>query len=217
MQTQRTPVLTRDGPDHPYAARLPQRDVRVEKPARPVALREARLAALVQQAQRGSRRAFDALWERYAPTVHGILLGMVHESEAEDLAQDVAIHAFRSIGSLKKPASFPAWLCAIARNTGRDALAARRRSPETSLDEGPGAEIQAPSNGDPLAADEILAQIRALPECYREPLMLRLLLQMSGPSIASHTGMTEGSVRVNLCRGMKLLRQRLKRWDSDEA
>jgi RNA polymerase sigma-70 factor (ECF subfamily) len=52
-----------------------------------------------------------------------------------------------------------------------------------------------------------------LPECYREPLMLRLLLEMSGPEIAEQTGMTEGSVRVNLCRGLKLLRQRLKHWE----
>ena len=44
--------------------------------------------------------------------------------------------------------------------------------------------------------------------------MLRLLLEMTGPEIARHTGMTEGSVRVNLCKGMKLLRRRLQRWES---
>jgi predicted phosphodiesterase len=56
-----------------------------------------------------------------------------------------------------------------------------------------------------------LAEIRNLPECHREPLMLRLMLEMSGPEIAEQTGMTEGSVRVNLCRGMKLLRAHLER------
>jgi hypothetical protein len=78
-------------------------------------------APLVREARRGSRRAFDALWERYAPTVRGILLTMVGDDEAEDLTQDVAVRAFSSLSSLKKPASFPAWICAIARNMGRDA------------------------------------------------------------------------------------------------
>lgn len=172
---------------------------------------EACPAPLVREARRGSRRAFDALWERYAPTVRGILLTMVSDDEAEDLTQDVAVRAFSSLSSLKKPASFPAWICAIARNMGRDALASRRKSAQAPLERAES--LEAPDAGDPTAADEILAQIRRLPECYREPLMLRLLLEMSGPEIAEQTGMTEGSVRVNLCRGLKLLRQRLKHWE----
>lgn len=165
---------------------------------------------LVRKAQRGSRHAFGVLWQRYGPTVHGILLTMVQDAEAEDLAQEVAVAAYRSIASLKSHESFPAWLCTIARNTGRDALAAHRRSPEAPLEEAGAEDLAAPAAGDPAAADEILAEIRNLPECHREPMMLRLLLEMTGPEIAEQTGMTEGSVRVNLCKGMKLLRQRLK-------
>ena len=51
--------------------------------------------------------------------------------------------------------------------------------------------------------------IRALPEAYREPLMLRLVEGMSGPEIAERTGLTPGSVRVNLHRGIALLRQHM--------
>ena len=51
--------------------------------------------------------------------------------------------------------------------------------------------------------------IRALPEAYRETLVLRLIEGMTGPEIARRTGLTPDSVRVNLCRGMKLLRQAL--------
>lgn len=173
--------------------------------------RRACPVALVRRARQGDRRAFDALWLRYAATVHGILLTMLDDDDAEDVAQDVAIAAFRSLASLEKPASFPSWLCAIARNHGRDALAARRRSRESPLDDA--VEPRAADTGDPTLADEIVEQIRSLPECYREPLMLRLLLEMPGPEIAARTGRTEGSVRVNLCRGMKLLRARLKRWE----
>ena len=48
-----------------------------------------------------------------------------------------------------------------------------------------------------------------LPEAYRDTLVLRLVEGMTGPEIARRTGLTPDSVRVNLCRGMKLLRQAL--------
>jgi RNA polymerase sigma-70 factor (ECF subfamily) len=53
--------------------------------------------------------------------------------------------------------------------------------------------------------------IRELPESYRETLVFRLVEGMTGPEIAARTGLTEASVRVNLCRGMKMLRERLER------
>ena len=55
----------------------------------------------------------------------------------------------------------------------------------------------------------MLAAIRSLPEAYRETLMLRLVEGMTGPEIAARTGLTAASVRVNLHRGMKKLRERL--------
>jgi RNA polymerase sigma-70 factor (ECF subfamily) len=58
-------------------------------------------------------------------------------------------------------------------------------------------------------AGEILELIRSLPAAYRETLVLRLVEGMTGPEIADRTGLTPASVRVNLHRGMKLLRQKL--------
>ena len=55
----------------------------------------------------------------------------------------------------------------------------------------------------------LLAHIRALPEAYREPLLLRCVEGMTGPEIAAALGLTHGSVRVNLCRGVAMLRERL--------
>ena len=56
----------------------------------------------------------------------------------------------------------------------------------------------------------ILESIRQLPESYRETLLLRLVEGMTGPEIAARTGLTAESVRVNLCRGMKMLRELLE-------
>ena len=54
-----------------------------------------------------------------------------------------------------------------------------------------------------------LAAVQALPEAYRETLLLRLVAGYTGPEISERTGLTEGSVRVNLTRGMALLRERI--------
>jgi RNA polymerase sigma-70 factor, ECF subfamily len=62
---------------------------------------------------------------------------------------------------------------------------------------------------DASAALAVLSEIRALPEAYRETLVLRLVEGLTGPEIAARTGLTHASVRVNLHRGMKLLRVRL--------
>ena len=56
----------------------------------------------------------------------------------------------------------------------------------------------------------MLEIIRSLPEAYRETLVLRLVEGMNGPEIAARTGLTPASVRVNLHRGMKLLRRKLE-------
>ena len=56
---------------------------------------------------------------------------------------------------------------------------------------------------------DALAVIRTMPEAYRETFVLRLVEGMTGPEIAARTGLTPASVRVNLHRGMKQLRERL--------
>jgi RNA polymerase sigma-70 factor, ECF subfamily len=58
-------------------------------------------------------------------------------------------------------------------------------------------------------AKEVLKIIRSLPESYRETLVLRLVEGMTGNEISEQTGLTPESVRVNLYRGMQLLREKL--------
>ena len=57
---------------------------------------------------------------------------------------------------------------------------------------------------------EVMDTIRAMPDAYRETLILRLVEGLTGPEIAEQTGLTADSVRVNLHRGMKLLREKLE-------
>lgn len=154
-------------------------------------------------ARHGDRDAFGQLYRRYGRMVHGVLLARVPRGQVEDLVQDVFLMALRRLDSLRDPARFGGWLAMIARNRATDFHRRSRDTVELS-DEIPG-----PSQGADAEAIEVLALLRALPEAYQETLVLRLVEGMTGPEIAARTGMTEGSVRVNLHRGMKLLRTRL--------
>ena len=160
---------------------------------------------LVESARRGRRGAMDALYRRFAPVVHGVLLGYVQKADADDLTQDVFETALRRLGGLRDPAAFPGWLLSIARHAALDAHRRRRPSTGTEL------EVAATdaTHEDRLDAQHALEAIRSLPAAYRETLVLRLVEGLDGPEIARRTGLAPGSVRVNLHRGMALLRQAL--------
>jgi len=141
--------------------------------------------------------------------VHGVVLAKVPVADVDDLVHDVFIRALRRLSTLRDKGSFGAWLAAIARNVANDYH--RRSVPEEPLtDDMSENEIQAGmSRGDHEPAAAILEAVRSLPDAYREPLILRLVEGMTGPEIAARTGMTHGSVRVNLHRGMEQLRAKL--------
>ena len=157
---------------------------------------------LIAAAAAGDRGAFGELYTRYARMVHGILLARVSPGDAEDLVQDVFLSAMRQLRHLRTAAAFKGWLAAIARNRAMDHFRGMRE--RVPLDEN--APDHHPPGGEAFL---ILEQIRGLPEAYRETLILRLVEGMTGPEIAERTGLAPDSVRVNLCRGMKLLRQAL--------
>jgi RNA polymerase sigma-70 factor, ECF subfamily len=166
--------------------------------------------SLVGAARDGDRAAFGRLYDRYARMVHGILLARVPPREVDDLVQEVFLSALRQLRSLRDLTRFGAWLGTITRNRANDYF--RKAIPHEKATE-PVSERQAESKttNDPAEQEAavILAVVRGLPESYREPLILLLVEGMTGPEIAARTGLTHGSVRVNLCRGMQLLREKL--------
>ena len=159
-------------------------------------------AVLVERASRGDREAFGELYRRHAGLVRAVLLARLRWQEVPDLVQDVFLVAWTRLATLRRSDAFAAWVATIARN--RAAEHQRRRVEFTELRD---VEGQASSDCD---AFEMLDAIAALPDAYRETLVLRFVEGMTGPEIASRTGLAEGSVRVNLHRGTKLLRERLR-------
>ena len=159
---------------------------------------------LIAAAAQGDRGAFGELYSRYARMVHGILLARVPAPDVEDLVQDVFMSAMRQLRVLRTAAAFRGWLAAIARNRAIDYF--REAKQRATFDEKTEREHGVAGTQE---AFEVLELIRSLPEAYRETLVLRLVEGMTGPEIAERTGLTPESVRVNLCRGMKMLRELL--------
>lgn len=170
------------------------------------ALHASEDARLVRRAREGDEGAFSQLHERYARMIHGILLARVPRLDVDDLVQDVFLTAWRGLDTLRDPAAFGGWLSMIARNRATDF---QRRTVHTV--ELPDHLEARDATAAGAEAHAVLDIIRQLPDAYRETLMLRLVEGMSGPEIADRTGLTAASVRVNLHRGMKLLREKLER------
>src|SRR5881275_3274940 len=160
--------------------------------------------ALVRAVLEGEHDRYGRLYEMYAPLVHGILLARVPRDEVADLVQDIFLHALRKLHTLRDTRAFGPWIAMIARNRAMDFHRRSRETIELSED-------LRSADSSQSKAEEILAVICTLPDAYRETLVLRLVEGMTGPEIATRTGLTAGSVRVNLHRGMQQLREKLAR------
>lgn len=162
------------------------------------------ISAWVVAARGGSQWAFTQLYRRHLPLVHVILLGRHRRAVAEELAQECFIRAFENLDQLQNPQQFGPWIATIAR---------RMRSENTS-DSALELELLQLADGrtsppDQAEASQLIRTVFSLPEAFREPLLLRLVEGLDGAEIAQLLGMTPGSVRVNLHRGMAKLRAAL--------
>ncbi|CAN5334185.1 hypothetical protein BH20ACI2_BH20ACI2_17060 [soil metagenome] len=157
---------------------------------------------LLEQACAGDEDAFSEIYRSYAPMIHGILLARVPYDDVKDLTQDVFLSAYKHLETIREPKALGGWLARIARNRAVQHYRASK----------PGDELPDDIRGRDerkTEASEVLAAIRGLPDAYSETLILRLVEGRTGNEIAARTGLTPESVRVNLHRGMEMLRSRL--------
>jgi RNA polymerase sigma-70 factor (ECF subfamily) len=151
--------------------------------------------------------ALRALVQEYAPAVLALCLVFVrNRDEAEDLAQETLLKATASIGELRDPQAFQAWILQIARRRCMNHLSRKK-----SLDPLPG-DIQAPV---PVEVDDtdvkrLRIALAEIPEDNRKVLCLHYLEGKTCASIGETLGVSEGAVRVRLTRARWVLRERLK-------
>jgi RNA polymerase sigma-70 factor (ECF subfamily) len=182
---------------------------------------------LVERAQSGDVRAFEALVRRYERWVFTLALRMVGDrGEAEDMAQDVFLKAYAGLSGFRGSSRFSTWLYAIASHHCLNYLAsrARRPVPESTLgpagsdvDDPPGL-IERAADGAPRA-DEILERqetarqvqeaLQGLTGDHRLVLILREIQGLSYEEIAEAIGAEVGTVRSRLHRARMALKLRL--------
>lgn len=175
--------------------------------------------ALVVRARNGDRAAFEELVRRTARLVYARLyLDAGRTDGIEDLLQETYLLAYRSLHRLEDPAGFRSWLLTIAHNVlidaARRAARQKRSFPVAGL-QSHLALVPSPEPRPDEAAEraearqKVLSVLRALPEEYRMALTLRYITGADYDRISEQLGLTNGSLRGLLHRGLKLLRDRL--------
>jgi RNA polymerase sigma factor (sigma-70 family) len=160
----------------------------------------------------GSAAAFAALVERHGPMVLGVCRTVLrHEQDAEDAFQATFLVLARSARSIRRRDSLGSWLHGVAHRVACKARAAgaRRQAVEAQAVHRPVA------SADDLTWAEVRAilhaELAALPECYREPLILCYLQGLTRDQAARRLGWNATTVKGRLQRGRELLRRRLER------
>jgi RNA polymerase sigma factor (sigma-70 family) len=161
------------------------------------------------------RRRFEALAMPHLDAAYNLARWLTRGgAEADDVVQDAMLRAFRSFDGFRGDAVRP-WLLAIVRNCHRSALEQKKRHAETPLGDnddneivadGPTPEASAIQTGDGRRLDNAIA---ALPEEFRQVVILRELEEMSYRDIAATTGAPIGTVMSRLARGRAMLRDKL--------
>ncbi len=181
---------------------------------------------LVLACQRREPQAFEELVKRHQRTVYALLYQLAPEwQDTSDLAQDVFIRVWRSIGNLRNPGAFRSWLTQIVTNLFYDELRKRpRRVPTVSMDEGiddpdseegGGASRDIPDSSmlpdERILTDELAVVIRQamanLPEQFRTAIVLRELEGLSYEEIAVLTKTEMGTVKSRIARARSKLQE----------
>ena len=181
--------------------------------------------ALVLASQRGDRAAFEELVRRSARLVFSRLYLETGDShKAEDLAQETFLVAWRSIRQVTNAKGFRSWLFSIAhsvvidsvRREGRRKRSGKREDADALLRIADGRATPDESAQREESKQQVLSVLRSLPEEYRLPITLRYIAGADYDTIGQQLGLSNGSLRGLLNRGMAQLRSAMGMQRDDE-
>jgi RNA polymerase sigma factor (sigma-70 family) len=157
---------------------------------------------LVAAARAGDRTAFATLIDRHRAPVEAAVRRLLRDPvESEDVVQEAILRAYLGLEQLRRPDRFGSWLCGIALNLARMRL--RQVARLTALPD----TVYATEPPDELG--QLRDAIAVLPLAEREVVVMHYLIGLSGREIAELVGRSPGSVRVQLHRARKRLRESL--------
>jgi RNA polymerase sigma-70 factor (ECF subfamily) len=182
-------------------------------------------AALMLRVKRGDRAAFASLVDKYKqPVMNFIFRSLRDEIEAEDLAQNVFLQAWKSRGRYKQTAKFSTWLFTIARNLCLNEIRRRSRHPAESIEEAHAEHDDQPRQQyedksqiappDKLLHGELAQKIEEalaeLPENQRAAILLCRQDEMSYEEIAEVLDCSLSATKSLIHRGRETLKEKLK-------
>jgi RNA polymerase sigma-70 factor (ECF subfamily) len=180
--------------------------------------------SLVRRVQAGERAAYDLLVLKYQHKVVKLVMRYVRNpADAEDVAQDAFIKAYRALPQFRGDSAFYTWLYRIAINTAKNALVSRDRTAGAyeidahGPDEGSdmGGRLRDPDTPEGLALSEeirniVHAAIGALPEDLRTAIVLRELEGLSYEEISAAMNCPVGTVRSRIFRAREAIDGKLR-------
>ena len=179
---------------------------------------------LVERAQRGDKRAFELLVEKYQRKLGRLLARFIRDpAEVEDVTQEAFIKAYRALPAFRGDSAFYTWLYRIGINTAKNYLMALgRRAPTSTEVEAEDAEgfedgeqlrdINTPESMllSKEIAETVSATIEQLPEELRTAIQLREIEGMSYEDIARIMDCPIGTVRSRIFRAREAIAERLR-------
>lgn len=169
--------------------------------------------SLMQAYVRGDQRAFDALFERYAPLI--VRIGRRHlgsDDAARELVQQTFLRVHGARRDYRVGQRLHPWLMTIVMNLVRDQWRQRRRRPTTNLDDEPGAHSVDAGAGLERRdrADELQRALAQLTPGQREVVELHWLQEQPFSEVANIVGVSEGTARVRAHRAYQQLKRLLR-------
>jgi RNA polymerase sigma factor (sigma-70 family) len=163
----------------------------------------------------GDSRAFEQLFARLAPRVHGFFMRSFDATVADDLLQVTFMKVHRARTSFDQGQKVKPWLFAVAARVRLDQLRKRMRLPEDADEEALArADEQAHGEEASVVGSDVQEAVRAalsrLPESQRAVIHLHRYEGMTFPEIAAALGTTPGAVKLRAFRGYETLRVQLK-------
>jgi RNA polymerase sigma-70 factor (ECF subfamily) len=165
----------------------------------------------VEASQRGEREAFDRLVARYQRDVYRLCYRYVNNHEdANDMAQEVFLRAYRAIGKFRGDSAFSTWLYRIAVNTCLNFRAARKppaeELPEALADKRP---VVSEKLERAERSKRVREAVTRLPEKQRATVILKVYHDLTHEEVAGILGTTVGTVKANLFHALGNLRKLL--------
>jgi len=176
----------------------------------PPSSRPSREQDLLRAARTGDSAAFAALVEESSPSLERLALRLVHHrQDAEDVAQDAIVTAWRKLDSFRGSAPFRTWICRILVRRALDLL--RGRKSIAVVEEVAAAERSPAAHAAGLEIEQrVHAAIDALPPVQRATMLLRVEQNLTYEEIAYVLGSSRNAVRMNLIDARKALAKRLR-------